>query len=125
MKDNKFSFINRIKSFKYALNGIRLMLKGEHNFLVQLSIAILTITFAFVLKLSTAEFLWIIVAIGLVLSAEMINSAIEKLADYIQPEHDKKVGNIKDIAAGAVLLVSLTAAGIGLIIFIPRILALF
>ena len=62
-----------------------------------------------------------LLAIGLVMGVEGVNTAIEKLSDYVQPEHDPRIGRIKDISAGAVMIVSLLASIIGLIIYIPKI----
>ena len=59
-------------------------------------------------------------AIGLVLGIEGLNTAVEKIADFVQPEFDEKIGFIKDISAGAVMLVSIAASIIGLIIYIPK-----
>jgi diacylglycerol kinase len=115
------SLKNRIRSFAYAFNGLRLMLFHQPNFFIHLSLAIIALSLSYFFKLSRDEFLWIVVAIGLVLSAEIFNTAIEKLTDLVQPEQDQRAGQIKDLAAGAVLLLSITALIIGLLIFIPHI----
>jgi diacylglycerol kinase (ATP) len=79
----------------------------------------------FLLNLSRAEWLWIILAIGLVLAAEIFNTAIEKLTDLVQEEKHPKAGQVKDLAAGAVLVLAITALLIGIIIFVPRLMDLF
>jgi len=116
------SLKKRIKSFTYAFKGFRLMLNHQPNFFIHLGIAFIALLLSYFLKLSRDEFLWIIVAIGIVLSAEIFNTAIEKLTDLVQPDFDPKAGQIKDLAAAAVLLLSITALIIGLLIFIPHIL---
>ena len=118
----KFSFHDRLKSFGYAFSGIINVLKKQHNFRIHVVIAIAVIIAGFWFEISIAEWLFLIFAIGFVLSAEMFNSAIEVLVDMISPGFDEKAGLAKDIAAGAVLVAAVTAAVIGLLIFIPYIL---
>ncbi len=74
----------------------------------------------FYFEISNTEWILQILAIGLVLGIEGLNTAIEKMADFVQPEYDEKIGFIKDISAGAVMLVSVAASVIGLIIYIPK-----
>ena len=100
------------------------MLRDQHNFWVQCVVAITVIIFGLLLKISTAEWLFISLSIGFVLAAEVFNSAIEKLVDLVSPDFNERAGLIKDMAAGAVLIAAITSAIIGLIIFIPRILQL-
>lgn len=118
------SIKRRIQSFGYAFKGLRLMLSHQPNFFIHLTLAILALGLSYFLNLSRSELLWIIIAIGMVLSAEVFNTAIEKLTDMVQPEKDPKAGQVKDLAAAAVLLTSITALIIGLLIFIPPILEL-
>jgi diacylglycerol kinase (ATP) len=75
----------------------------------------------FYFEISNMEWILQILAIGLVLGIEGLNTAVEKIADFIQPEFDEKIGFIKDISAGAVMLVSIAASVIGLIIYIPKV----
>ena len=110
----------RLKSFTYALKGMWLLITTEHSIMVQLTIAILMTFIAFWLDISRNEWIFQILAIGLVLVAESLNTCIEKLCDYIHPEHDKSIGFIKDIAAGAVSFAAITAVIIGLIIYLPK-----
>lgn len=84
-------------------------------------IAILTVILGFVIKISVNEWLLVILCIGLVLTSEALNAAIEKLVDKISPQKDARAGLIKDIAAAGVLLAAVAAAAIGLIIFVPKI----
>ena len=88
--------------------------------MVQLFIGICTVIAGFALKISAVEWMLQTLAIGLVLSVEGLNTAIEKIADFIHPEFNEKIGFIKDIAAGAVFFAALTAIIIGSIIYIPK-----
>ena len=110
---------NRIASFKFAFNGIRLMFKNGPNFIIQLIIAIITICAGFYFKINPHDWTIILICIGGVLAAELFNTAIEKMVDYLSPEKNKYAGEIKDLAAGAVLLFAITTAIIGIIIFYP------
>lgn len=112
---------NRIASFQYALNGIRLMFKSGPNFIIQLIIAFATVSAGFYFQLRSSEWVIILICIAGVLSAEIFNTAIEKMVDHLSPEKNKYAGEIKDLAAGAVLLFSIVTAIIGIIIFYPYI----
>lgn len=114
-----FSLKARLKSFKYALNGLWLVLKEEHNFWIHLLATAVVVTSGFYFQVLRSEWLWLVFAIGLVLTAEVFNSAIERLVDLKQPERDPKAGKIKDLAAAAVLIAAITAAIIGGLIFWP------
>jgi diacylglycerol kinase len=109
--------------FRYAWNGIKEVYKSERNFRLHLMIALIVIGAAFVMKLSPLEWTAIIIVIAVVLSLEMINSAIEKLLDHIAPEQHPIIGSIKDITAGAVLVASIGSIFIGIIIFLPKFLS--
>lgn len=110
------------RSLKFAFSGIRKVFLSERNFRFHTLAAILVISCGAIVGLSIAEWLFIAVAIGIVVTAEAFNSAIEKLVDMVSPEKNDKAGWVKDVAAGATLLASITAAVIGLIIFIPYLL---
>jgi diacylglycerol kinase (ATP) len=118
-KDNSF-FSGRIKSVSFAAKGAVKLISTEHSIMVQFCIGIIMTIFGFFMHLSTTEWLFQTLAIGLVMSIEGINTAIEKIADFIHPNFNEKIGFIKDIAAGAVLFAALTAIVIGLIIYIPK-----
>src|SRR5690606_13008379 len=96
--------------------------KSQLNFKVHILVAFLVVLAGYRFKLSVAEWLWIIASIGVVLMVELLNTAIEVLVDFISPEIHPKAKIIKDVAAGAVLITAITAACIGLVIFIPKIL---
>ncbi|WP_421943434.1 diacylglycerol kinase family protein [Pedobacter sp.] len=120
MSDKKFSLKDRIKSFGYAFNGLKLFFYTEHNARIHLLAAILALGFSFWLKISPSEWIAIIGVIFLVFIAEIFNSSIEKLADVVSPEINPKIKIVKDLAAGAVLLTALFAVIVGVIIFYPR-----
>jgi len=110
---------NRIASFKYALNGIHLMFKSGPNFIIQLIIAFTTISVGLYFQIRSNEWAIILICIAGVLSAEIFNTALEKMVDHLSPEQNKYAGEIKDLAAGAVLLLAIISLIIGIIIFYP------
>ncbi len=124
--DNKpFRLSDRLKSFAHAFNGIIHMVKEEPNFRIHIVATAIVIIAGICLGISTAEWLIILIVIAFVLVTEIINTSVERLCDIIQPEYDKRIKNIKDILAAAVLLSAVMSVIIGIIIFLPYILALF
>jgi len=117
---NKF-----IRGFGYAFKGVSYAVKTQLNFRVHLVCALIVTCMGYWLNISTAEWLWVVIAIGLVLAAEAFNTALELLVDFVSPEYDKKAGHIKDMCAAAVLVTAVTSLVIGAIIFLPKIVALF
>jgi len=115
---NKF-VSGRIKSIKYAYLGAYKLITTEHSIIVQFSLGIIMTIMGFVVGISKIEWLLQTLAIGMVLAVEGLNTAVEKMADFIHPDFHPKIGFIKDIAAGAVFFIALTAIAIGLIIYIP------
>ncbi len=115
-----FSIVKRAKSFKHAINGIAMFLKTTHNAWIHFFIAFVTVYLGFYFHISTTEWLFVIVAIGMVLVAEAFNTAIEFDMNLTSPNYHPYAKYTKDVAAGAVLLASVTASIIGLIIFIPK-----
>lgn len=120
-KDNTF-FTGRLKSITFAFKGAVKLITTEHSVMVQFTTALLLIAAGFYFEISTTEWLFQTLAIGLVLSIEGLNTAVEKVADFIHPEYHERIGFIKDIAAGAVFFAAMTAIAIGLIIYLPKIL---
>ena len=113
--------VNRIKSIGFAFKGLIRLLRTESSIKIQFVIALLVTAAGFYFEISISEWVLQCLCIGLVMGIEGMNTAIEKLADYVQPEFDEKIGVIKDISAGAVLLVSLIAVIVGLIIYLPKV----
>ena len=103
-------------SFNYAFNGVKLCL-NQRNFKIHVVCAIVAILGGFLFHINLTEWCIILVCIGVVLSFEMLNTAIEKLVDLVEPNYNTKAGAIKDIAAGAVFLFSIISAIIGVMIF--------
>ncbi len=108
---------NFIKSFGFAINGILWVARTERNFKVQLLCAVSAIVLAIVLDISAVQFAVVVLVCSLVLSLELINTAIETYLDRFHPENDKVIGLVKDISAGAVLVSAIASLAIGAIIF--------
>ena len=120
-KDTTF-LTGRFKSIGFALKGAYKLITTEHGVMVQSSIGVAMIVAGFYFHISHEEWLIQTLAIGLVLGIEGLNTAVERIADFIHPEFHEKIGFIKDIAAGAVFFAAMTAIAIGAIIYIPKIL---
>ena len=112
------------KSFGYAFKGIDDVIKHEPNMKIHVVVAILVVIMAIILKVSIIEWIILVLLIGSVLAAETINTTIENLVDMYTKEYDEKAKIVKDTAAGTVLILAITSAIIGLIIFIPKIIYL-
>jgi diacylglycerol kinase (ATP) len=109
----------RINSFGYAFKGIASLLKREHNAWIH-CIAIIVVTLAGLhFGITRTEWCIVCLCFGMVLAAEGFNTAIERLVDLVSPDFHPVAGDVKDVAAGAVLICAIAAAIIGLIIFIP------
>lgn len=105
------------KSFLNAFRGVFLMIKTERNFQIELLAFVINLFLIFYLKFTSIDAVLVLMASVAVLSAEIFNTAIEKICDIIQPDFDKRIGFIKDIAAGAVILVAITSVIIGVIVY--------
>jgi len=112
-----------MKGAKYALKGAFILLRTEASIQVQFAIATILTIAGFYYKISATEWMFQIFSIGLIMSIEGLNTAIEEIADFIHPEFHNKIGLIKDIAAGAVFIAAIAAITVGLIIYIPKIIA--
>ena len=121
MKNPEDGFIReRLRSIKFAFRGMWLLVATESSIKVQVFISFVMIFLGFVMKLSPAEWVFQFLAIGLVLVAESLNTAIEKLCNFVHPDFHKKIGFIKDISAGASAFAAVIAVVIGLIIYLPK-----
>ena len=111
-----------LKSVGYALKGWKAFFGGEKNGQIQLVIGIATIIAGFAFHLSISEWIAILFCLALIPALEMLNSALEKLCDLVEPAKNDKIRFIKDVAAGAVLWSTIFVIIIGGIIFLPKIL---
>lgn len=119
--DKKPSFIiGRIKGFGYAIIGAGKLLKNEPSIQVQVVLATLVTIAGFYFEISATEWMIQCLVIGLVLSAEGLNTAVEEIANFVHPDYHKKIGYIKDLAAGAVFFTAVAAIIIACIIYIPK-----
>lgn len=121
MKNNGFTLRRRLRSFGYAFHGIRLLITQEANAWIHCFAAVCVVVAGFFFGISVSEWIAVIFAIGMVLAAEAVNSAVEALADRVTQEYDEAIKRTKDLASGAVLILAIAAAIIGCIIFIPKI----
>lgn len=113
----------RLQSFAWAMNGILYSLKTQWNMRVHLLAVIVVVGAGFCFDIKKWEWSVVLLCCASVISLELINTAIETLADKLHPEHDKQIGIVKDVAAAAVLMVSIFAAVTGLLIFVPYLLS--
>jgi diacylglycerol kinase len=110
--------------FRDALRGVKLGVRGHSSFCVHFFFATLAVAAALALQCTLVEWCLIVLCIGLVVTAELVNSAIETLFHGLDPDARKRMGRPLDIAAGAVLVASLTAAIVGALVLGRRLLVL-
>lgn len=110
----------RLKGCGYAIKGAWMLLLNEASIQVQAVIAVLVTIAGFYFEISTTEWVFQILAIGLVMSIEGLNTAAEEIANFVHPDFHSKIGYIKDVAAGAVFFAALAAVAIACIIYIPK-----
>ncbi|MBP1841474.1 diacylglycerol kinase [Formosa algae] len=113
--------VNRIKSVGYAYKGAILLLKTEASIKIQFVIAVCVTVAGFYFNISPTEWMAQTLAIGIIMTAEGLNTAVEAIADFIHPEHHTKIGFIKDISAGAVFIAAIAATIVGFIIYMPKV----
>ncbi|WP_448702350.1 diacylglycerol kinase family protein [Mucilaginibacter sp. AW1-3] len=113
-----------LASFKYAAQGFSYASKTQLNFRIHLVIAFFALLLSWYLHLSANEWLWVISTIAVVLTAELLNTAIEILTDLISPDWNEKAGHIKDVSAAAVTITAIFAVIVGCIIFLPKLIAI-
>ena len=119
MKQEPFSLRKRIKSFSYAFAGIKVLLREEHNARIHLVAAAAAVAAGFLFGITPGQWTAVVIVIAMVFSAEAVNSAIERTADFVKAERDDRKRDIKDLAAGAVLICAIGAAVVGIIVFLP------
>lgn len=106
--------------FNNAFRGLKLAFSSERNFTIQFTFFIATVLLGFYFEINNFEWLAILIISAVVLSLELLNSAVEKLCDLYSTKHNLEIKWIKDVSAGAVLVSSLISIGVGLIIFLPK-----
>lgn len=116
-----FSIQQRIRSFRYAIHGIRNLFQYEHNAWIHLVAGVAVVILGFVYHISTLEWMILSLVIGLVFAMEMINSALERLADVVSPQKNEQIRIAKDLSAAAVLVSAIISVIVGLLIFLPKI----
>ena len=119
IQDKRF-VSGRIKSIGFAVKGAFKLVSTEHSIMVQFSIMLLMIFAGFYFHIRSIEWMLQVLAFGLVLGIEGVNTAVEKIADFIHPEFHDRIGFIKDIAAGAVLFAATSALTVGALIYVPK-----
>ena len=123
-KNNKFSIAQRMRSFRYAFQGMASLFRYEHNARIHLAILVAVIAAGILLKISLADWMAILIVSGLVFISECFNTAIENLSDIIAGQPNEYIRRAKDVAAAGVLLSAIIAVAVGLMVFIPAILKL-
>ncbi|HSZ24994.1 MAG TPA: diacylglycerol kinase family protein [Cytophagaceae bacterium] len=109
--------LKTIKSFRCAIRGFGKVMRYENNAKIHLIATLVVLIFGFYFRISFRDWCLLLIAVTLVWVSETLNTAIEKLVDLLSPDYNEKAGNIKDIAAGAVLIASIGALIIGIIVF--------
>ena len=116
---NKHGFFDALYN---SFEGMRHFFWYERNGKIQLAIAAATIAAAALLGISATEWLTVLICVGMVISMEMLNSAVEQLCNKVESGYDPVIKTVKDIAAAAVLFASIISVAIGVIIFLPKLL---
>jgi Diacylglycerol kinase len=114
-----------MQSFKAAFNGMKLLVCEERNFQIHLLFTVLAIASCILFGVTKSEWFTVFILIGLVLSAEAVNTCIECICDLVSPDYHPLVKKIKDISAGMVLILSIISVIVGCVIFIPYLLNWF
>ncbi|MFP4621079.1 MAG: diacylglycerol kinase family protein [Bacteroidales bacterium] len=112
------------RTFGNAFRGLGIFLSRESNNRIHLTVASLVIAAGIFFGIDATEWLFVVLSIGLVMTSEAFNFALEKLCDEVRAEYDKQIKVIKDISAGAVLIAALVSVVVGLIIFMPEVMGL-
>ena len=112
---------HRLKSFGYAIKGMLLLVRTESSFQIQFVLALLVTAAGFYFEINSTEWILQVITIALVLSVEGLNTAVEKLCDFVHEDFEPKIGLIKDLSAGAVFFTAMAALIVALIIYIPKV----
>lgn len=125
MADDSLTFSGRVRSVRFAINGIRTMLRTQHNAWIHAAATAAVAVTGVMLRLSASEWCWIVLAVMVVWTAEALNTAFEFLTDVASPSFHPLAGHAKDVAAGAVLISAVGAVVIGVLVFGPHLRALW
>lgn len=111
-----------VSSFRYAFKGVQYAFNSQLNFKLHFFAALFAVVLGCILDITRYDWLWIGLAVALVIMAELFNTALEELVNLVSPAYHPLAGKVKDMASAAVLCVAVLAAIIGFVIFVPRIL---
>lgn len=115
----RYDFMKQVRSFGYAWKGIHQCIGKEQNLSFHLIATVVVVAAGFFFGITRTEWMIVVLCIGVVIAAELFNTAIERLVDLVSPERHPIAGFVKDVAAGAVLVCAVAAAIVGGIIFLP------
>jgi diacylglycerol kinase len=122
MERKRFSSKERLNSFVYAWAGIKAAIRTEHNTWIHLMLTLTAFGLAIALRISRGEWMALVIVIAMVWTAELFNTVIEKIMDFLTTERLPQIKMIKDMAAAAVMVTALAAVVVGMLIFIPKLL---
>lgn len=125
MKQEQFSISKRLRSFRYAVEGIATLLRDEHNARIHVAVMTAVVIAGFLFGISCAEWCAVVICFGLVLMAEAMNSSVEAIADLVMPDPHPLVRKAKDVAAAGVLMAAIASVVVGFVVFAPRLLKIF
>ena len=126
MKKKRDNFIiQRLKGILFSFRGIGILIRTEDSIKVQLCFVVIAIILGFYFSISLTEWILQTTVIGLVLVSEALNTAIEKLSDFIHPDYHKKIGIVKDISAGAPGIAAIISLVVACLIYIPKLIQIF
>jgi diacylglycerol kinase len=121
---NPIDFGKALRSFRYAWEGLAGLMRSENNARIHLLATLLVVAAGFFFEITVTEWCLVVVVIALVWAGEAFNTAIEKLADVVSPDKHPTIKVVKDVAAAGVLILALLAVVVGLLIFLPKLIAL-
>jgi len=119
-----FTLKGIVGSFRNSFRGFRVLLRNEYNLYIQIAFGVFATIFGFIFEISYTEWAIQSAVIGLVIFSELVNTAIEKTMDLVQPEYDERVRDIKDLSSGAVLFMVMISITTGLFVYLPKIITL-
>lgn len=120
-KNKQFSIKQRVKSFSYAIQGFKTLFQSEHNARIHAVFTLVVVVLGVFFEINRVEWLFVFLAIAFVFAMELMNSAIEYLADTVTKEINPGIKKAKDLAAAGVLMAAIFAVSVGLVVFIPKV----